>query len=221
MNKQLPNLRTNIGTWAVPVDQIPAVTEVMLDTLSPEDYDPTFQGQELVTTYFDTQKLELRKNRLNHDQYITLRVRCYQPAVYVSRPQDPPAEAYALSAKTEDEKFRCPITGATATLLLSGQDPMPALSQLLPSHLLARLLDVSHDQTLRPAAQIRCHRYAREDDEDRVTLDLCVRTDTGKTLPHAVCEYKTLNAGDPPPAGLLALPIRPMKLSKFLWALEV
>jgi hypothetical protein len=35
MNKQLPNLRTNIATWAVPVDQVPAVTEAMLETLPP------------------------------------------------------------------------------------------------------------------------------------------------------------------------------------------
>jgi hypothetical protein len=54
-----------------------------------------------------------------------------------------------------------------------------------------------------------------------LTLDLCVRTDTGKQLPHAVCEFKSINPDDQPPAGLLAIPIRPMKLSKFLWALEV
>ena len=51
MNKQLPKLRTNIGTWAVPIAQIPAVTEVMLDNLPPEDYHPTFQGQELIADH--------------------------------------------------------------------------------------------------------------------------------------------------------------------------
>src|SRR5579871_1215220 len=137
MNKQLPNLRTNIGTWAVPITQIPAVTEVMLDNLPPEDYDPTFQGQQLTTTYFDTQRLELRKNRLAHDKYITLRVRCYQSRT---------GYAYALSAKTEEEKFRTSITEATAALLVSGQDPMPALAELLPSHLYARLLDVRSEE---------------------------------------------------------------------------
>jgi hypothetical protein len=75
MKKSLPTLRTNIATWAVPIEQIPAVTEIMLDSLPPEDYDPSFKGQELETTYFDTPRLELRKNRLNHDKYITLRVR--------------------------------------------------------------------------------------------------------------------------------------------------
>jgi hypothetical protein len=200
MSKELPNLRNNITTWAVPVNQVPAVTEAMLDTLPPEDYDPSFHGQELVTTYFDTQKLDLRKRRLSRDNYMTLRVRCYQGAG---------DDAYALSAKTEEEKFRVAINEATAELLVSGQNPMPALSQLLPSHLFARLLDLSQGQPIRPAVQIVCRRYAREDDQDRLTLDLCVRTDTGKCLPYAVCEFKSISRDQSPPAGLLAIPIRP------------
>jgi hypothetical protein len=42
MNKSLPTLRTNLATWAVPIEQVPAVTEIMLDSLPPEDYDPSF-----------------------------------------------------------------------------------------------------------------------------------------------------------------------------------
>ena len=71
----LPTLRTNIATWAVAVEQIPVVTEIMLDSLPPEDYDPSFKGQQLETTYIDTPRLELRKNRLNHEG----RIECQEP----------------------------------------------------------------------------------------------------------------------------------------------
>jgi hypothetical protein len=211
MKTALPNLRTNLATWAVPVDLVPAVTEIMLESLPAEDYDPAFKGQHLETIYFDTQKLELRKNRRAHDQYITVRVRCYDSIT---------GDAYALSAKTEQEKFHLPIDERTAEHLISGDDPGPALATLLPGHLLARLLDVSHSRRLMPVVKIMCRRYAREDDRDRLTLDLCVRTDTGKRLPYGVLEFKSINNSETFP-DLLNVPIRPMKLSKFLWSLEV
>ena len=68
----------NLGTWAVSPYKIPAVAHFMHDALPNESFDPHFYGQHLETTYFDTAKYELRKNRLKHAKYITLRVRCYQ-----------------------------------------------------------------------------------------------------------------------------------------------
>jgi hypothetical protein len=67
------------------------------------------------------------------------------------------------------------------------------LGALLPGHLLARLLEISHEQPLRSAVAILCRRYAREDDQDRLTLDLAIRTDTGKHLPYGVLEFKSMN----------------------------
>ena len=71
-----------------------------------------------------------------------------------------------------------------------------------------------------PVACVQCHCYAVEDDQDRLTLDTQVRTDTGKMLPHAVLEFKSTKP-DKPPDALTALHLRPIKLSKFLWATEV
>ena len=42
-----PPLRTNLGTWAVPDADLPAVAAVLLDALPPEPFDPAFRGQEL------------------------------------------------------------------------------------------------------------------------------------------------------------------------------
>jgi hypothetical protein len=212
MTNQLPNLRNNLGTWAVPVEQIPAISRAMLEALPAEAHDAGFTGQELTTTYFDTPRLELRRNRRTHDKYITLRVRCYRGEG---------GEAYALSAKTEQEKFRLEIDGATAELLAGGDDALSLFAPLLPGHLFARLAEVAHGRGLGPVVRIACRRYAREDDQDRLTLDVGIRTDTGRRLPHAVCEFKSTATDEPAPACLARIPIRPMKLSKFLWALDV
>jgi hypothetical protein len=209
---ELQDLRTNLATWAVPVEHIPALTQVLVESLPAEDYDPAFEGQRLATTYLDTQSLELRKNRLFHGKYITLRVRCYR--LYGD-------EAYALSAKTEDEKFRTDITPAQAEGLLAGENVMPVLANLLPGRLYARLVDVAHDEPVRPIVCVHCRRYAREDEHDRLTLDVGVSTDTGRALPYAVCEFKSTRPAAETPPALDAIPIRPMKLSKFLWALDV
>jgi len=61
--------------------------------------------------------------------------------------------------------------------------------------------------------------YAVEDGQDHLTLD-AQGPDTGKTLPHAVLEFKSTKP-DKPPDALTALHLRPIKLSKFLWATEV
>src|SRR5437879_5615967 len=109
-----PDLRTNLATWAVPACKVPSVADTMVELLPKEDFDPNFRGQGLATAYFDTRSGDLRKARAHKDTYITLRVRCYQP--YAGD------EAYALSAKTESQKFRTAIDHATASALLSGQD---------------------------------------------------------------------------------------------------
>ena len=71
-------MRTNLGTWAVPTDRLPCVAGVLLDVLPAEMYDPSFRGQALETTYFDTADFDLRKARVGKDRYLTLRVRCYR-----------------------------------------------------------------------------------------------------------------------------------------------
>src|SRR5579872_4222230 len=68
-------LRTNLGTWAVPDAELPAVAAALLDALPAEPFDPAFRGQELETTYFDTPDFALRKARRRGGQYLTLRVR--------------------------------------------------------------------------------------------------------------------------------------------------
>lgn len=206
--------RTNFGTWTVPDVQLPAVASFLHDVLPNEAYDPHFRGQRLETTYFDTRDFELRKNRRVHEQYLTLRLRCYAPPGG--------AASYAVSAKTEVEKFRAEVAPALAdALLAAGADVAGLLVQVLPANLQARLLDVSHEKPVLPVAAVCCRRYAVEDDEDRYTLDVGVHTDTGKRLPAAILEYKSNQVQPPPPpASLLQIGLRPLKLSKFLWATD-
>jgi hypothetical protein len=45
------NLRTNLATWAVPIDALPAVANVLHDFLPNEPFDSNFRGQHLETTY--------------------------------------------------------------------------------------------------------------------------------------------------------------------------
>ncbi|HEV3259455.1 MAG TPA: hypothetical protein VG013_21495 [Gemmataceae bacterium] len=195
-------LRTNLGTWAVPTDRLPGVAGVLLDALPAEVYDPLFQGQALETTYFDTTGFDLRKARAGRDRYLTLRVRCYGTA------------SYALSAKTESEKWRAEIEPARAELLLAGA-ASPADD--LPGRLRARLLELGAED-LGPVVTVCCRRYAVEDDTDRLTLDVGVHTDAGKCLPFAVLEFKSTDTDGGPPGRLPALRLRPIKLSKFLWS---
>jgi hypothetical protein len=65
-----------------------------------------------------------------------------------------------------------------------------------------------------------CRRYAVEDKQDRLTLDVDVATDTGKALPTGVLEFKSTVAAAGPPPALSSLGLRPIKLSKFLWATQ-
>lgn len=203
----ITDLRSNIATWAVPTRQVPAVVSAMLDTLPREVFDPSFHGQDLTTTYFDTAKFDLRKARRRGDRYLTLRVRCYQDY------------EYALSAKTEDRKYRLPLDAdQVARLLGSGDLHASDFAALLPGDLLARLDGYVGPATLLPVIAIHSRRYAVEDAVDRLTLDLDVATDTGKGLPAGVLEFKSQLPGAQLPVSLTTLNLRPIKLSKFLWS---
>jgi hypothetical protein len=212
--KPLPSddLRSNLATWLVPVHDLPAVARAMLDALPPESFDPSFQWQKLETTYFDTAALALRKARRRGPQYLTLRLRCYDTFGG--------STTYTLSVKTESEKWRHEIPAETAELLL--QTPgLDVWRSVLPGHLQARLASLVGDDMLWPVVCVQAHRYAVENEQDRLTLDVDVRTDTDKRLPAAVLEFKSTEEGAPPPAGLAVARLRPIKLSKFLWATEV
>jgi hypothetical protein len=208
-----PDLRTNLGTWAVMPSQVPAVAHFMHDSLPNEVFDPHFYGQKLITTYFDTNKLALRKARLTKDKYITLRVRCYE-----ARGQE---EIYALSAKTEEQKFRIEISSKIADdLIYNGKDSLQAASALLPVDLLGRLLEVCDGDKLTPIVNVFTQRYAIEDDQDRFTLDTAIKTDMGKAMTYSVLEFKSTKTDEPPNA-LKAINLHPIKLSKFLWSTKV
>src|SRR5260370_6995769 len=78
-NLPATDLRSNVGTWAVPTWRVPALAKQMLDILQPETFDSNFTGQYLQTTYFDTRNFDLRKARLRRARYIVIRIRCYAP----------------------------------------------------------------------------------------------------------------------------------------------
>jgi hypothetical protein len=205
-------LRSNVGTWAVPVCEQPAVAAALVAALPPEEYDPLFLGQELRTTYFDTRNFDLRKARHKGERYLTLRLRCYSQAS---------GELYAVSVKTEAEKWRQEVSAAIAHQLLDGQEPLGTLNGILPGRFLARLQEIAADEPLGAVVAIACRRYAVENKQDRLTLDVGVRTDTDKSLPFAVLEFKSADADAAPPGRLPTLGLRPVKLSKFLWATGV
>jgi hypothetical protein len=198
-------MRSNLGTWAVPLQQLPAVGNWMHDVLPNESYDPHFGGQALETTYFDTQAFALRKARVAGQRYLTLRIRCYQSH---------DGEAYALSAKTESEKWRQEITEEAADQLLEGAS---TFNHYLPAHLAARLTELTADVDPIPVSTICYRRYAVEDEASRFTLDTGVYTHTGKRLPYGVLEYKATPAALWPPT-LVPRHLYPLKLSKFLWS---
>jgi hypothetical protein len=102
--------------------------------------------------------------------------------------------------------------------MLEPDDRGRTLADLLPAHLLARRHDLAGDEPTVPVAAVCCRRYAVEDNEERFTLDCEVQTDTGLCLPYAVLEFKSSRAEPRFPAALDAIELRPIKLSKFLWA---
>src|SRR6266849_8616889 len=74
------DLRSNLGTWAVPDCRLPRLAFAMTAALPVEEFDRSFQGQHLFTTYFDTPGFTLRRARAKKESYLTIRVRCYEPA---------------------------------------------------------------------------------------------------------------------------------------------
>lgn len=197
------DLRSNVGTWAVPTDLLPRLANEMIHALPAEEFDPNLQGQPIETTYFDTRDFDLRNARRKGERYLTLRLRGYG------------AGTFALSAKTEREKYRAEVPADQAAALLAGT--LPPARTLLPAHLLARLQELANGRPLLPVVLVSFRRYAVEDERDRLTLDVAVTTDEGKRLPAHVLEYKSTARGAQLP---LALVLRPIKLSKFLWATE-
>ena len=197
------DIRSNRGTWALLTPGLPALSAVLLDYLPKEPFDPAFQGQHLQTYYFDTPNFDLRKARRGREHYLTLRIRSYGD------------KAFALSAKTEDAKFRCLITPAVAQAALAGD--FTAIATNLHPSILARLLELTDTTPVRPVVCVKCQRYAVEDDQDRITLDVGIHTDNGKHLSFNVLEFKS-TMPDTPPAAFGNL--NPIKLSKFLWATE-
>jgi hypothetical protein len=205
-------LRHNVATWAVPLARLPAAAAALTETLPAERFDPSFRGQRLDTTYFDTARFALRKARQRGKRYLTLRLRRYRP--------EGAAPTFAVSAKTEETKVRREIDAATAARWLGGVTADEA-GRLLPPDLFAHLLDLASDEPLVPVTCVYACRYAVEDDQDRLTLDADVHTDAGKRLPYAVLEFKS-NRPDAETADAIArLGLRPLKISKFLWATEV
>ena len=97
MSLPATDLRSNVGTWAVPSCQLPALTHQMLDVLAPEKFDPDFYGQYLETTYFDTKSFKLRKARVKGSKYVTIRIRCYARGYTQGAYATPLAEVYAIS----------------------------------------------------------------------------------------------------------------------------
>ena len=201
------DLRSNAGTWAIPNCQLPRIAERMHRLLPFEQFDPDFDGQELCTYYFDTMAFDLRKARLKKDKYCTLRIRTYND------------ESYAISLKTEDQKFRKPISKAQAQYLMPGMaDPAVDLD-FLPGDLLARLLDLSNGLPLVQAVEVKFTRFATEDAVNRLTLDIDIRTNTGKQFPvNGILENKTTRPDREPMPEIAKLGYAPVRLSKWLWA---
>ncbi|HKI34810.1 MAG TPA: VTC domain-containing protein [Gemmataceae bacterium] len=199
------DVRTNLGTWAVAGPLLPAAGAALVGALPAEAFDPDFRGQRLRTTYLDTPQFLLRKARVKGDRYLTLRVRHYHPA-----------GLFALSAKTEGAKVRVEVEPAVARAILGGD--RDALEAHLPADVVARLAELVHDSPPLPVVEVCCHRFAREDGRQRLTLDTGICTDTGLCLPFNVLELKASEPAAPWPAFVADLGLRPVKVSKFLWA---
>jgi hypothetical protein len=207
-------LRGNIASWCVSGHCLPAAGVAMIGLMPVEPFDPLFHGQSLKTIYFDTTHFLLRKARKQARQYLTLRLRCYES------PLGSP-DVYALSAKTESEKWRQEIDPQLAEWVEhSGPIPVAFWLGILPPNLQARLIALVDETPLVPVVQVCCHRYAVEDAQQRLTLDVHTKTDRGKCLDFNVLEFKSTDWTDPAPGAITALQLRPLKLSKFLWSTE-
>ena len=137
---------------------------------------------------------------------MTLRVRCYGGS-----------DVYALSAKTEKEKFRTLLNNKDGESLLAGENISDIIESNLPSNILISMLEITDQQPLVRSAKIYTRRYAVENKEDRYTLDVDVETIKGKMLPYSILEFKSTKDSIPSPI-LDTINLEPIKISKFLWA---
>jgi hypothetical protein len=212
MSLPATDLRSNVGTWSVPNWRLPSVAKEMLSLLESEKYDPDFRGQYLQTTYFDTKDFSLRKARLRGRKYVTLRIRCYAPSSGAGNSY--PEGSYAISAKTELQKYRQQLDSRCAESLLSAGIQPASLVGIMQPDIIARISDLSIGETLQPIATVCFNRFAVEDERHRLTLDIDIKADTGWSYASHVLEQKSTDQNARP---LLNTPLRPIKLSKFLW----
>jgi hypothetical protein len=217
MPNSLPatDLRRNVLTLAIPSCELPGVAYRMTQLLPAEEYDPAFHGQRLETTYFDTAAFDLRKARLTK-KYLTIRIRCYRACRSCTSYRDD-SYTYALSAKTEEEKYRKELPTEQAEYFLKNGILAGEAGDVLPADLLARLIDLVDGAELLPIVRTDFTRYAVEDARDRLTLDTDIHTNTGKVLPTNILEAKTTDGGARSLPEIEALPYPRVKLSKFLW----
>jgi hypothetical protein len=204
MAKPLPDLLYNAGTWAVPICELPSLAIKLMAAYPAEEFDPDFEGQGLCTNYYDTLNYDLRKARNKGDRYMTLRIRSYRPLGVV-----------AVSAKTEKAKYR-KVLNVNEQPSYGTAIPFADWASLLPPDLFSRLYELAGEADLYPVVKVDCTRYAVENDMERFTLDVDVRTDLAKRMKYAVLEYKTTDPGTHQPA--FPINFHPIKLSKFLWA---
>jgi hypothetical protein len=80
-------------------------------------------------------------------------------------------------------------------------------------------MEIAGNNPLVPVLTVYTRRYAIEDNEDRFTHGVDAQTDLGKSLSFAVLELNS-NEFKPAPSALLAIGLKPIKISKFLWATE-
>ena len=139
-----------------------------------------------------------------------------QVALGIGNSTEPARTGFDLAAAAVMFLAVCWMSPKLASAILGGATQL--LVELLPGDLVARLLDLAGDQALMPVATVCTRRYAVEDKTDRLTLDVDVRTDTGKSLYADVLEFKSTQPDAEPPQPLAVLGLRPIKLSKFLWA---
>jgi hypothetical protein len=210
------DLRKNVLTLAIPNDSLPGIGYRMRALLPAEEYDPTFAGQYLQTTYFDTHCFRLRKARVKKDKYLTVRIRCYAPSQHPGGRY--PEGNYALSLKTEDGKYRTAISSNLAESLLANGIQSPSDLNYLPPDMLARYLDLIEDRPLYPVVTICFTRYAVESSTDRLTLDTGIVTSNGKQFSSSVLEVKSTNKPYEPLPEVTRWGFSPIRLSKFLWA---
>src|SRR5262249_19567770 len=112
-----------------------------------------------------------------------------------------------------------PLKRDQALYLMGGMaDPAVDLD-FLPGDLLARLLELCDGQSLVQAVEVKFTRFAVEDTVNRLTLDIDIRTNTGKMFPvNGILENKTTRPDREPMKEIMALGYAPVRLSKFLWA---